>query len=79
MEQLHDSHPGISRMKSLARSYVWWPHMDKDLEEKVKSCDVCQQHQHKSQPAPLHPWEWPKRPWTRLHADYAGPFVGKCF
>ena len=25
LDQLHDTHPGISRMKSLARSYVWWP------------------------------------------------------
>ena len=29
--------------------------------------------------APLHPWKWPKRPWTRLHIDYAGPFLGKMF
>ena len=25
IEQLHDTHPGITRMKSLARCYVWWP------------------------------------------------------
>ena len=32
---LHESHPGIARMKSLARSYVWWPKMDSRLEEKA--------------------------------------------
>ena len=23
------------------------------------------------------PWEWPDRPWARLHIDYAGPIKGK--
>ena len=31
--------------------------------------------------APLHTcmWEWPQRPWTRVHSDYAGPLEGKMF
>lgn len=41
-EELHTSHPGIVKMKNLARSYMWWPNMDKDLEMKVKSCRECQ-------------------------------------
>ena len=23
--------------------------------------------------AALHPWEWPSKPWSRLHIDFAGP------
>ena len=42
---LHDTHPGIVKMKSLARSYVWWPKMDTHLEGKVKSCATCHSHQ----------------------------------
>ena len=39
-------HPGIVKMKNLARSYIWWPSMDTWLEEKVtESCQVCQSHQ----------------------------------
>lgn len=30
--QLHREHPGASRMKSLARSCIWSPGLDKDLE-----------------------------------------------
>ena len=79
IEELHEGHPGATRMKALARSYVWWPQMDAELESKVKSCYQCQIHQHAPAVAPLHPWEWPQRPWSRVHVDYAGPFLGKMF
>ena len=78
VELLHEGHPGNSRMKGLARSFVWWPNIDRDL-EKVKACDACQQLRHSPAQAPLHPWEFPKQPWDRLHADFAGPFQGKMF
>ena len=37
IEALHETHPGIIKMKSLACNYVWWPKMDKELELKVRS------------------------------------------
>jgi len=76
MEQLHDCHPGMSRMKNLARSFVWWPGIDQDIEDMVKACVPCQRTRHLPPPAPLQPWEWPARPWARLHLDYAGPLLG---
>ena len=79
LKQLHNTHPGINRMKGLARSYVWWPGLDADITELVKRCDVCQSHRPNPPRAMLHPWEWPKRPWARLHIDHAGPFQGKLF
>ena len=51
---LHQAHPGISRMKSLSRCYVWWPGMDKDLELCVKSCEACQVNQQAPPNVPLH-------------------------
>ncbi|XP_065190696.1 uncharacterized protein K02A2.6-like [Sycon ciliatum] len=77
LEELHFSHPGITRMKSLARSYVWWPSIDAEIELKVRSCEPCQATQKSPALQPLHPWEWPGKPWTRLHIDYAGPVEGK--
>ena len=70
---LHEGHPGITRMKTLARRYVWWPGIDSELEDSVKHCSKCQEHQHLPAKAPMHPWEWPDRPWACIHIDYAGP------
>ena len=66
-------------MKQLARCYVWWPNMDHELEQKVKECNNCQMMQKSPAQIPIHPWEWPERPWLRIHIDYAGPFLGKMF
>ena len=77
--ELHEGHPGIAHMKSLAQMYVWWPGISEDIEEAVRGCKECQLNQSSPQPAPLHPWSWPSRPWARLHLDYAGPVQGKMY
>ena len=79
LQELHDGHPGISRMKSLARSFMWWPNMDQEIERMVKSCTECQVHCSAPPVAPLHPWKWPTHPWSRLHLDFAGPFLNNMF
>ena len=77
--ELHAAHPGVSRMKSLARMYVCWPGIDSDIESLVRSCQQCQSSQPAPPPAPLHPWSWPGIPWSRLHMGFAGPFMGQNF
>ena len=79
LQELHQSHPGVSRMKALARMFIWWPGLDKEIETTVKHCYTCEENHRKPRQEPLHPWEWPSRPWTRLHLHYAGPFMGKMF
>ena len=79
LQQLHDCHPGVSRMKSYARSYFWWPGMDKEIEELGLSCPECCENRDAPPQAPLQSWTWPTRPWTRLHIDHAGPVNGRTY
>ena len=76
---LHEGHPGILRMKRIARGVVWWPKIDTAIEKTVQDCQACQLHQKSPAPTPLHPWEWLTRPWSRIHIDHTGPFMGKTF
>lgn len=65
----HENHPGIVAMKSLARSLIWYPGLDRDIESLVKSCKVCQTA--RSRPPQVHgQWPTPTRPWQRLHIDH---------
>jgi len=42
LQELHEAHPGVVRMKLLARSYVWWPSINQDIENTVRQCQQCQ-------------------------------------
>ena len=64
-------------MKSLARLHVWWPSLDSDIETCVKSCVNCAETANDPIKVPLHQWEFPVRPWQRLHIDFAGPYRRK--
>ena len=41
LTELHKDHPGIVKMKVLARGHVWWPGMDDEIEKVAKSCEAC--------------------------------------
>ena len=72
LQSLHSGHPGITRMKAIARSYLWWNGLDRNIEELANSCDSCQAVKSSPAVAPLHPCAWPDAPWKHLHVDFAG-------
>jgi transposase InsO family protein len=75
-KELHQGHLGSMRMKNLARNTVWWPKLDSEIEELVSRCSHCQSMRPEAPAASVHPWEFPEKPWYRLHIDFAGPKFG---
>jgi len=71
LSELHKAHPGVARMKATARSHVWWPGIDSDIEERACGCKQCFRTRKAPQAAPLFPWSWPTTPWQRIHVDFA--------
>lgn len=79
LQELHSSHQGIVRMKSLARRYCYWKGIDKDIEALARSCQACANVKTNPNKVPLHKWDVPENVWQRVHMDYAGPFQGYYF
>ena len=71
LNELHATHPGVVKMKALARSIVWWPNLDKDIEDVVTSCRSCAAHRSLPPVAPLHSWPWASHPMQRINIDFA--------
>lgn len=79
LKELHSCHMGASSMKSLARSYFWWPGMDKEIENITHNCENCLNVRQNPPKSVISPWKWPEKPWTRVHCDFLGPFQNKYF
>ncbi|XP_039759571.1 uncharacterized protein K02A2.6-like [Pararge aegeria] len=79
LDELHSGHIGVVKMKQLARNYLWWSGLDADIERVCRECTVCAALRAQPPPAPLHSWEWPVEPWSRLNVDFLGPFRNKYY
>ena len=65
-------------MKHVARSFIWWPGIDSDLENTARRFVDCKRAS-SMPPGSVHPWERPAEPWERIHANLLGPVNGQMF
>lgn len=74
LKELHASHMGLIKIRNLARSYVWWPGIEKDLTEMLDNCKICLKNKFHYNYMSLAAWPWSYIPWSRIHCDLIGPF-----
>ena len=74
---LHDGHPGMTKIKSIARLHVRWPRIDETIKQLVKTCTLCAQLAQDPMKIPLYQWEPPSQTWQRIHVDFTGQFKNK--
>lgn len=79
LKEIHSSHMGITKMKSVARSYVWWPNLYNDIEHLANSCSSCLYERSNPPKSVLHNWHFSSQRWERLHLDFFGPFKEKMY
>ena len=79
LSQIHASHLGMVKTKSICRFYIWWPDLDKDIEKLIGACDACILIL--PSPAKVQTTSWPNTgsPCSRVYIDFAGPFKNLYF
>lgn len=69
LDLLHQSHLGIEKTKSRARSLVYWPDINKDIERRVVDCETCQRYRHSNVKEPLMSHVVPQYPFQKIGLD----------
>ncbi|XP_047992691.1 uncharacterized protein K02A2.6-like [Leguminivora glycinivorella] len=70
LNELHNTHLGIVKMKCNARSRMWWPGIDHDIERCAGACMACVALRPAPPREPPAPWPRAPHPWHRVHIDY---------
>ena len=70
LNELHYTHPGMVKIKLLARSCMWWLNLDQNLEDLVNSCRECATQRSLPPVAPLYSWPWANQLMKCLHIDF---------
>ena len=60
MAELHNTHAGMVKIKSVARMHFWWPGISYNIEQGIRRCEKCQAFKNDPGRAPFHPWEAPR-------------------
>ena len=79
INELHEAHTGASKNEDAGKGICLVPKLDSNIEQLAKNCTTCQATSSSSLKAPLHQWKWLAQPWSRLHFDFAGPFLGHMY
>ena len=76
VELAHTGHQGIVKTKRLLREKVWFPSIDRMVQERIKNCIPCQAATQGTmpKPEPLNMTPLPKAPWCEIAIDFVGPF-----
>lgn len=69
LSKLHESHLGVVKTKQRARDILFWPNINSDIEQMVRSCSVCNEFSKSNPKEPLIPHEMPSRPWEKVAVD----------
>ena len=69
LKRLHEGHLGIEKCKRRARTSIYWPGINNDIDKMVSSCETCLKHQPKQQKEPMITTDLPTKAWQKVGTD----------
>ncbi len=69
LSKLHKTHQGMVKSKQRARDTMFWPAMNKDIENTCNECNECLKYAPQNKKEPLKPHKIPDRPWDKVGTD----------
>lgn len=75
----HNGHLGIEKTKGLLRTKVYFPDLDKLVDELIRACIPCQSVTKQKVKPPLQNQPLAKNVWQKVHIDYLGPFPNNSY
>lgn len=69
LDLIHEGHQGILKCKLRARSLLFWPGINNDIENMVLSCKICEKFRESNKKETLIPHEVPSRPFQYICTD----------
>ena len=69
LQNIHETHLGLTKSKQLARDNVFWPGIDVQLTEMINKCTVCQNNRKQLHREPLQNHEIPDLPYSKIGTD----------
>lgn len=68
-DKIHQSHQGVEKSKKLARDIFYWPGMNKQIEDLVAKCEICNRYRNQNQKEPMGSPQKPTLPWQKIATD----------
>ena len=69
LDKIHCGHQGIEKCRLRACAAVFWKGMNKDIEDLVSKCNICQKYQPSQSKESFIPHEVPPSPWHTVASD----------
>ena len=69
LQRIHEGHLGVEKWKRRAREAVYWPGINKDIQEMIQKSETCLKHHYKQAKEPILKADLPTAPWQMVGTD----------